>query len=157
MDLLLLWLFCHFFHSSCWSEVSLLALWFCFYPKGYKAVEIPTACASFPSCCFCRIFISFGCVNLIGPLNQHHPVCIVSAHLVTLMLRESTMWTKLGWFASVHWDVNSYCILSLPYSLPGLFSSLWLEPTVLCTASSPCLDVLLSSSAFLALLCALVV
>lgn len=157
MDLLLLCLFCHFFHSSCWLEASLLDLWFCSYPNGYKAIEIPMVCAGFPSSCFCRILISFGCVNLIGPLNQHHPVCIVSAHLVTLISRESTLWTKLGWCTSIHWDVNTYCILSLPYSLPDLFSPICLEPTVLCTASSPCLNVLLSSSAFLPLLCALVV
>lgn len=91
MDLLL-WLFLpHFFNSSCWSELTLLALCFCSYPNEYKAVDTPAVCASFPSCCFCRILTGFGCVNLIGPLNQHHPVCIVSAHLVTLILRESTL------------------------------------------------------------------
>lgn len=123
--------------------------------KWIKSSRHPSGLC-FPACCFCRILISFGCVNLLSPLNQHHPVCTVSAHLVTLILREPTLWTKLVWFASAHWDVNSYCILSLPYSLTALFSPIWLESTVLYTASSPCLNVLISSSAFLSLLCALI-
>lgn len=140
MDLLLLWLFATFFNTPCWSEVTLVAVWFFFYPNRCKAVEIPMACTSFPSC-FCGILISFGCVNLTGPLNQHHPVCIVSAHLValgesTLSVNRSAVWLL---------QTDCSCILSLPYSLPALFSPLWVEPIALCTAFSPCLNVLLAS------------
>lgn len=122
-------------------------------PKWIQSCRHPSGLC-FP-CCFCRILISFGCVNLLGPLCQHYPICTVSAHLVTLTLRESTLWTKLVWFASAHWDVSGYCILSLPHSLLS-FSPLWLESAVLYTASSPCLNVLTSCSAFLCLLCALI-
>lgn len=58
-------------------------------PKCIQSCRHPSGLC-FPSC-FCRVLISFGCVNLLGPLNQHHPVGIVSAHLVTLALRESTL------------------------------------------------------------------
>lgn len=124
-------------------------------PKWIQSCKHPSGLC-FPSCCFCRILISFGCVNLLGPLNQHHSVCIVSAQLVTLTLRQSTLWTKLVWFAPVHWDVNSYCILSLPCSLTALFSPLWLESTLDSLQPLSQRAHQLLSSAFLPLLCALI-
>lgn len=145
--------FSSFFNSSCWwgDFAGLLML---LIPKWIQSCKHPSGLC-FPSCCFCRILISFGCVNLLEPLNQHHSVCTVSAHLVTLTLRESTLWTRLVWFVSVHWDINNCCILSLPRSLTALFSPIWLESAVPHTASSPCLNVLTSSCASLSLLCAL--
>ena len=90
--LLLLWLLSHFFTVLPGQKWLCLSLWFCSYPNGCRAVGIPVVCASFPSCCFCRILISFGCVNLKA--TRAAPSRLHSLCLVAVISIESTLWTK---------------------------------------------------------------